>query len=131
MILIKIHIDLLLTYVYLLLNLGEDYTKTEVRKNMKDIQRKNSLFSTTFSKDVIKIRADVLKSIPLTTSSETTSSTVKPMLTTSASISSTDSGKSNKSTGKAKVTKTTSAGTTSNTARQKYQRRKSVSLDGG
>ena len=83
--------------------------------------RRNSLFSTTFSKDVIKIRADVLKSIPLNTNSET--STSKPVLTTSASISSTDSVKSNKSASKIPCT------TTLNNARQKYQRRKSVSLD--
>ena len=83
--------------------------------------RRNSLFSTTFSKDVIKIRADVLKSIPLNTSSETPTS--KPILTTSASISSTDSGKSNKSTSKIPCT------TTLTNSRQKYQRRKSVSLD--
>ena len=83
--------------------------------------RRNSLFSTTFSKDVIKIRADVLKSIPLNTNSET--STSKPILTTSASISSTDSVKSNKSASKIPCT------TTLTNARQKYQRRKSVSLD--
>ena len=83
--------------------------------------RRNSLFSTTFSKDVIKIRADVLKSIPLNTSSETPTS--KPILTTSASISSTDSVKSNKSASKIPCT------TTLTNARQKYQRRKSVSLD--
>ena len=84
--------------------------------------RRNSLFSTTFSKDVIKIRADVLKSIPLNTNSETPN-TSKPILTTSASISSTDSVKSNKSASKIPCT------TTLTNARQKYQRRKSVSLD--
>ena len=75
------HLIIIESYLYYL---GEDKTTESMRRN--------SLFSTTFSKDVIKIRADVLKSIPLTTSSET--STTKPPFTTSASISSTDSGKS-------------------------------------
>ncbi len=76
--------------------------------------RSSSFVATTFSKDVVKIRPDLLKSIPLTTgchSGQTITNTY-----TSASISSSDSGKSNFSLP---------------TRGQLYRRRKSVSLDGG
>lgn len=80
-------------------------------------RRSSSFVEAMFSRDAVKIRADILKNIPLTAPSSTPNTISKTC--TSASISSTDSVKSTPSQIK-HVAKT----------KEKLVRRKSSSLDG-
>ena len=83
---------------------GVEYTNRE--------SRSSSFVEAMFSRDAVKIRPDVLKNIPLTTSPKTVLTISKTY--TSASISSSDSVKSSPIGNK----------------REKFVRRKSTSLDG-